>query len=177
MLQRRLAMNIRTLAPNELHLLSQIDVSETITLFYRMFDGKLESYQRTSARPHWNATDWAHETEMWQRNLLPDIWLGAFDGDRLVGAASLRYRLTGTMAQLTTLHIDRNHRRKGVARQLFAEIKRLAKESGAQSIYVSATESESAVGFYLSQGFLPTDQPHPRQLELEPEDIHMVMEL
>ncbi len=174
-------MNIRTLAPNELHLLSQIDVSETITLFYRMVDGKLESYQRTSARPHWNATDWAHETEMWQRNLMPDIWLGAFDGDRRVGAASLRYRLPGMtsarMAQLTTLHIDKAYRRQGVARQLFAEIKRLAKESGATSIYVSATESQSAVGFYLRQGFVPTEHPHPELFALEPEDIHMICQL
>ena len=174
-------MNIRTLAPNELHLLSQIDVSETITLFYRMVDGKLESYQRTSARPHWNATDWAHETEMWQRNLHPDLWLGAFDNDRLVGAASLRYRLPGMtserMAQLTTLHIDKAYRRQGVARQIFAEIKRLAQKSGATSIYVSATESQSAVGFYLSQGFVPTNEPNPQQFELEPEDIHMTLEI
>ena len=174
-------MNIRTLAPNELHLLSQIDVSETITLFYRMVDGKLESYQRTSARPHWNATDWAHETEMWQRNLQPDLWLGAFDNDRLVGAASLRYRLPGMtsarMAQLTTLHIDKAYRRQGVARQLFSEIKWLATESGATSIYVSATESQSAVGFYLRQGFVPTDHPHPELFALEPEDIHMICQL
>jgi hypothetical protein len=41
-------------------------------------------------------------------------------------------------------------------------------------MYVSAVPSESAVGFYQSQGFEPTDTPIPTLFELEPEDIHMV---
>lgn len=169
---------IRQLLPSELGQLSEIDVSEKITLSYRMTDGKLESFARDSARPRWSADDWAKHLAEWEKHLQPDIWLGAFDGERLVGAASLRYRLietsSRTMAQLTTLHIDKAYRRKGVAHRLFTEIKRLAMENGAQSIYVSATESESAVGFYLSLGFVPTNQPDLRLFELEPEDIHMV---
>jgi hypothetical protein len=42
---------------------------------------------------------------------------------------------------------------------------------------VSATESESAVSFYLSQGFRPTATPNPQMFELEPLDIHMVRPL
>ena len=174
-------MIIRTLAPNELSKLSEIDVSEEVTLAYRWQNGTLLSFPRQSARPKWSAADWATHLAEWQHNLHPDLWLGAFDGEQLAGAASLRYRLPGMssvrMAQLTTLHIDKAYRRQGVARQLFAEIKRLAKESGATSIYVSATESQSAVGFYLRQGFVPTDHPHPELFALEPEDIHMICQL
>jgi hypothetical protein len=57
------------------------------------------------------------------------------------------------------------------------EVIHLAKADGAQTLYVSARPSESAVRFYLSQGFQLTDNPHPRLLALEPEDIHMVMQL
>lgn len=170
-------IQIRSLAADELTLLAQIDVSEKVTLIYRWRNGRLEAVECESARPTWSASDWARHVTEWQANLQPDLWLGAVDGERLAGAASLRYRLHPKMAQLTTLHIDRNHRRQGVASQLMAEVKRLARESGAESLYVSATESQSAVGFYLSQGFVPTNEPDPRLFALEPEDIHMVCSL
>ena len=65
----------------------------------------------------------------------------------------------------------------GLARQLVQTIVAMAEEHGADQLYVSATESESAVGFYLSQGFRPTSTPDPRMFELEPKDIHMVRPL
>ncbi|MFN8445987.1 MAG: GNAT family N-acetyltransferase [Caldilineaceae bacterium] len=170
-------LQIRRLAVDELERLAEIDVAEKVTLSYRWQNRRLEAIQRDSERPSWNAGDWAHHVAEWQQHLQPDLWLGAFDGERLVGAASLRYQLRDKMAQLTTLHIDRNSRRQGVAHQLTAEVKRLAKESGAEFMYVSATESQSAVGFYLSQGFVPTNEPDPRLFALEPEDIHMICPL
>jgi hypothetical protein len=44
-------------------------------------------------------------------------------------------------------------------------------------VYVSATPSESAVGFYTSMGFTPTPDPIPELFALEPEDIHMIIDL
>ena len=38
---------------------------------------------------------------------------------------------------------------------------------------VSATPSESTVGFYRRRGFEPTAAPLPELLELEPEDVHL----
>jgi ribosomal protein S18 acetylase RimI-like enzyme len=105
------------------------------------------------------------------------VLLGALDGDRLAAVAILRYRLTESMAHLAFLHVSREYRRQGIAAQLTEEMVRLARLDGARELYVSATESESAVGFYLSQGFRPTDTPHPVLFALEPEDIHMIKEL
>jgi N-acetylglutamate synthase-like GNAT family acetyltransferase len=113
----------------------------------------------------------------WRDTLKPDVFLGAFAGEQLVGMASLRHRLAPNMAQLTTLHVSKPFRRAGVARELLRSVMGLAKESGARSIYVSATPSESAVGFYLSQGFRPADVPDPEMFRLEPEDIHMIRAL
>ena len=48
---------------------------------------------------------------------------------------------------------------------------------GADQLYVSAVPSESAVGFYRSQGFRLADEVHPDLYELEPDDIHMIKEL
>ena len=44
-------------------------------------------------------------------------------------------------------------------------------------MYVSAVPSESAVGFYRSQGFTPTQEVDEELYALEPEDIHMTKTL
>ena len=41
----------------------------------------------------------------------------------------------------------------------------------------ASVPTESAVGFYLRQGFRPTAEPDPELLALEPEDIHMARQL
>jgi len=104
------------------------------------------------------------------------IW-GAFDAERLVGIAAYRPHLTNTMDQLTFLHVSNGYRRQGIASRLFDQIEELARQSGAQELYVSATPSESAVGFYMNRGFILEPQPHPELFELEPEDIHMIKRL
>jgi len=103
--------------------------------------------------------------------------LGAFDGTRLVGIATFRPRLTETMAQLAFLHVSNGYRRQGIAARLFDQVEELAFQSGAQELYVSATPSESSVGFYTSRGCVWTPTPHPELFELEPEDIHMIKTL
>ena len=89
----------------------------------------------------------------------------------------MRYRLTETMAQLASLHVSREHRRQGVATLLLSEACRLARQDGAQTIYVSATPSESAVGFYLSQGFSPIARTRSRAPCAGAGGIHMILEL
>jgi hypothetical protein len=42
---------------------------------------------------------------------------------------------------------------------------------------VSATSTGSAVGFYLSRGCRLADPVHPKLFELEPVDIHLVLDL
>jgi hypothetical protein len=48
---------------------------------------------------------------------------------------------------------------------------------GSKRIYVSAVPSESAVGFYKSFGFDLVAEPLSELYELEPDDIHMILEL
>ena len=79
--------------------------------------------------------------------------------------------------QLEALFVDRAHRRHGIAAALVARIEVEARAGGARRLYVSATPSESAVGLYSSRGFGPTADPIPELLALEPEDVHMTLEL
>jgi GNAT superfamily N-acetyltransferase len=104
------------------------------------------------------------------------ILLGAFDGETIAGLALLGNELAPGVLQVALLYVSRPHRRRGVAGSLMDEMERLARDRGAQALYVSSVPSESAVGFYLSRGFRPTE-PLPEPFAKEPEDIHMLLPL
>jgi GNAT superfamily N-acetyltransferase len=81
------------------------------------------------------------------------------------------------MAQLDALFVSNGYRRRGIATRLLSRIVRLARADGADQLYVSATPSESAVGFYTSQGFRLAEKVNRELYLLEPEDIHMIRSL
>ncbi len=170
-------LTLREMSQDELPRAVEIDISERGELVYKYIDGKLEATPEGWYRPTWNAETLREGSWTTVLKLEGVKILGTFDGDRLVGIAVLRPRLTPTMAQLAALFVSKDYRRQGVARALTEEVCRLAREQGHSELYVSATPSESAVGFYLSQGFKPTTEVNPELFALEPEDIHMIKAL
>ncbi len=103
--------------------------------------------------------------------------MGAFHGEKLVGVCVMRPNIRRGMAQLAFLHGSNGYRRQGIGSHLTREMIIEAKTSGADRIYVSATPSGSAVGFYLSHGFELVEDVIPELFDLEPEDIHLVKTL
>ena len=103
--------------------------------------------------------------------------IGAFCGDRLVGIVMVTPDIAPAMAQLSFLHVTAGFRRQGIGARLLDEAMKRARNNGHRSIYVTATPTQSAVGFYLSCGFSPTEEPIPRLFALEPEDIHLIARL
>jgi ribosomal protein S18 acetylase RimI-like enzyme len=171
-------ITIRQIPKDQVHRLGDLDVSESGDMVYKWTEGHVEATHQEWHRPRWDAAAIRQHSEMVTNALARGgVMLGALDGELLVGFAALRYKLTDDMAQLVGLWVSRDYRRHKVAAGLVQEIVRLAKENGARALYVSATPSRSAVGFYQSQGFRPTLQVNQELYELEPEDIHMVKEL
>jgi len=170
-------IDIRAVDDSDLEGITAIDVSESGEQRYQVVGGELQVVEQAWQRTFWDADDWPRRLQSWAQKLKPDRYLGAYDGEQMVGIASLRYRLTPTMAQLTSLYIDVNYRRQRVAHRLVEEIFRLSRDNGVQMIYVSSKPSIPAVGFYTRQGFQHTTEPHPALYALQPEDIHMVMAL
>jgi ribosomal protein S18 acetylase RimI-like enzyme len=174
---------IRRMASSALARLAEIDRSEHVTQEYTHRRGVLEAHAIDLAVPSWDRTGAGeHSVQTRIREWQPILerggtLLGALDGERLAGLAIYRPRLANGMANLAVLHVTRSHRRRGVASRLTAEVARLARADGARQLYVSATPSGSAVGFYRSQGFVPTEQPDAALFALEPDDIHMVLAL
>ncbi len=162
---------------------AEIDRSEHVTLGYFFRDGRLESESVDWPVPRWFAEgESEHSVPAKVRDWKPLLeqggtMFGAFDGDLLVGLVIYRPELAGTTAQLAVLHVSNGYRRRGIATRLTAEAIRQARQDGATELYVSASPSRSAVGFYQSQGFRLVDKPHPELYALEPEDIHMIMTL
>lgn len=171
-------IDIRELQPGEFVSVADLDVTEEGAFVYTLRDQQLSESPEAWRRPPLDAERCRAITADWPTILdAGGVVLGATDGNRLVGVATLVPRLTTTWAQLHYLHVSRPYRRQGVARQLVTEVIRRARESGAEALYVSATPSQSAVGFYRSMGFVPVAEPHPRLFALEPEDIHMSLPL
>lgn len=176
-------VTIQQLTTAEIIRIAEIDRSEHVALHYAVKDGALQAEEVDWQIPPWSREGTgrhsvAAKVAAW-RPLLEDgaVLLGAMDGDRLAGIAILRCGLTPSVAQLAALFVSRAYRQQGVGRALVQEVIRRAREDGALTVYVSATPTGSAVGFYHTQGFALTSHPHPELYEQEPEDIHMVMSL
>jgi GNAT superfamily N-acetyltransferase len=108
------------------------------------------------------------------------VLLGAYDeeGEQgVVGLAVVQPSFESRLAWLAVLHVSRPHRRRGAARALWNAAVDLARGAGATSIYVSATPTGSAVGFYLGRGCRLADPPHPALFAKEPDDVHLVCSL
>jgi N-acetylglutamate synthase-like GNAT family acetyltransferase len=71
------------------------------------------------------------------------------------------------------LYVHRPWRRNAVAGSLLQRVVETARAGGAKRLYVSATRSESAVGFYTTSGFTPIAVADAELFEREPDDIHM----
>ena len=173
---------IEQLPASDIKRIAEIDRSEHVTGLYHTRDGELIAEEADISVPPWfsEGDEFSVQAKLKLWGPIVDdggVLLGALDGEQLAGFAILRYRLAEGTAQLAVLHVSRSYRRRGIARLLTEEVCRLARADGARSLYVSATPSNSAVGFYTSLGFTLVDQPHPELFALEPEDIHMVKAL
>jgi hypothetical protein len=84
--------------------------------------------------------------------------VGAFDGDTLVGFGVLAYQWRG------------DHRDYG-------RVAEEARKRGAKYLFISSTDTRSAVSFYKSNGSQLTDDVDPELFQKEPKDIHMLLRL
>lgn len=99
---------------------------------------------------------------------------GPVHGVGVAGLAVVQPCLEGDLAQLAFLNVSRPYRRRGVASALWVAAVEIARSADATALYVSATPTGSAVGFYLAKGCRLARPPHARLVADEPDDIHLV---
>jgi GNAT superfamily N-acetyltransferase len=172
------------LPAEDVSLLATIDRTEHLDVQYCVIDGELQqipsaitevaAWDPTGSGPHSVTAQIAFCESVVERG---GVLLGAFDGERTAGLAVVHPTFEPMLAWLAFLHVSRPYRRRGAGQALWDVAVDLALADGATSIYVSATPTESAVGFYLRQGCRLADPVHPDLFAAEPEDIHLVRAL
>ena len=168
----------RRLVAADLRRIGEIDRTERIEALYVQHGADLVRREGDWSSPPWRdgtgEHSVAHQRAQCEGYLAAGaLGLSAFEGERLVGIGLVTPHVRPGIAQLAFLHVSDGYRGRGVGSRLTAELERLAREQGDESMVVSATPSENTVGFYLRRGFEPMADPLPELLELEPEDIHM----
>lgn len=161
--------------------LADIDRSEVVKTLYKVRDGALVALDHGCRVPPWSGEALAEMTAFARDRFEAggEGW-AAFAGGRLVGVAVLGHapvRGDPRELQLALLYVSRAYRRRGVAGRLFDVLREAALRRGARRLYVSATPSDSAVGFYLSRGARLAAPVDAALFALEPEDVHLVVDL
>ncbi len=149
-------------------------------MLHTVSDGRLHSERVEVEVPPWDSEGHGDHSSARRvtefRPLVADgaTLLGAFIDDLFAGIAIVDPRFEEGTAWFAFLHVSRSYRRRGVASALWAAGVEIAADADATSIYVSATPSGSAVGFYTSRGCRLAEEPHPALFAKEPEDIHLI---
>jgi ribosomal protein S18 acetylase RimI-like enzyme len=176
---------VRRLGLDDVALVASIDRSERVEVEYRVEDGRLVEVPVSIVDiPPWDPEGTGghsvagHVAFCASAIVSGAVLFGAFDeAGELMGLATVHPAFEAGLAWLATLHVSRPHRRRGAASALWDAGIALAREAGATSMYVSATPTGSAVGFYLGRGCTLADPAHPALFADEPEDIHLVCRL
>jgi ribosomal protein S18 acetylase RimI-like enzyme len=177
-------LRVRRLPADDVSLVAAIDRTEHVDVEYRVIDGALRevpapitdiaAWDPTGTGPHSVAAKVAFCAAAVARG---GILLGAFDAEHTAGLAIVDPVFEPRLAWLAFLHVSRPYRRRGAAQALWNAAVDAAIADGAESLYVSATPTESAVGFYLRQGCRLAQPVHPELSAAEPEDVHLVCSL
>jgi N-acetylglutamate synthase-like GNAT family acetyltransferase len=178
-------LRVRRLDASDVELVAAIDRSERVETQYRVEAGRLvETPVVLADIPPWDPLGSGEHSVARHRSFCASILadgaalFGAFDDDGAVmGLATVHPTFEPGLAWLATLHVSRVHRRRGAASALWDASVALARDAGARSLYVSATPTGSAVGFYLGRGCRLADPPHPNLVADEPADIHLVCDI
>lgn len=176
-------VSYRAMVEADLARLAEIDRSESIRVGYRARGETLTQiavvwdsppFEKHGDGPH----SVAHQIEFCRRHLAAGATMvGAFHASKLVGVGVITPEVRPGMAQLAYLHVSNGYRRQGIASSIAQRLLAVARDLDARRLYVSATPTQSAVGFYRSLGFRPVAEPLPELFELEPEDVHMILDL
>ncbi|SDX04405.1 GNAT family N-acetyltransferase [Paenibacillus sp. CF384] len=158
-----------------------IDRSETIHVIYTCKNGILDETKSEHECPNWGEDDYLAIISRYEYELRSGgAAFGAYDQDKLVGFGVLAHPFRGPdnkQLQVDLMYVTRNYRRQGIGRRILDLLSNEAIARGAEYLYISSTETESAVKFYSSCGSLHTLEVDKELFEKEPHDIHMLKKL
>ena len=171
----------RIMTPDMAGKLTQIDRSESIDKIYE-WNGSVLSF--TETRFECSTWDPVALKEMQERFSLElqngGMAVGAFKGEILIGFGVLGHTFLGPdhdQLQVDLMYVSRRFRKQGIGTKMLEMLGAEAKKRGAKSLYISSTETRSAVSFYMGNGAAVTDLVDEELFRKEPKEIHMIKKL
>lgn len=166
-------IDIRPLKLEELSHIYKIDRSEEVARKYVHEDGELVA--KEEPQKIINGDDfWDGHIGNWQEAIEKNaLAFAAYDKNAIAGFAIVSMDVEKDATQILALYVSAEHRLSGIAKSLYLETLDASKAAKKKTIYVAATPTESAVAFYLSQGFTVLKGKNKNLLYLEDGDIHM----
>lgn len=174
-------IEVRRMRPEDAERLAEIDRSEVIDAICTIEDGQECWTEAGHECPTWNEQELTRLQGRFRHELQAGgAAFGAYDRERLAGFGVLGHRRLGEQQDMLTvdlMYVSRPYRRQGIGTRLMNALSEEAALRGAKSLYISSTETTSAVRFYRSFGSVNADEPDPESLAAEPLDIHMIRPL
>ena len=118
--------------------------------------------------------------DMVHRINLDQTGFGAFDGERIMGFATVSHHIFGAAAryvQLVCLQISEEYRRQDIGRKLFSLACEEARRLGADKLYISAHSSKESQAAYRALGCTPAEEVNEGLAAAEPFDVQMEFRL
>jgi GNAT superfamily N-acetyltransferase len=164
-----------------LHRIAEIDRAEEILEIYYLQNGQLRLKSDRQTVTHFDKEE-LDEIIQRQHKLIKNSGrvIGAFDGDILVGVASVENVKRGihrNYLKMDILYVSKSARGQKVGQNLLELCKTIAKGLGAEKLYISATPTRGTADFYLKNGAVMAQEIDPELFALEPEDIHLELEV
>ena len=107
---------------------------------------------------------------------LDQTGFGAFEGERIIGFATVSRRIFGMTAryvQLVCFQISEEYRRQGIGRKLFSMACEEARQLGAEKLYISGHSSKESQAAYRALGCSFTEEINEELAAAEPFDVQM----
>ena len=158
------------------HSLDDFVRHQTVTACWRKIDNDWQLvpnvYEEnwSQAQRREMAEDVAHHINLDQTGF------GAFDGERIIGFATVSHHIFGAAAryvQLVCLQISEEYRRQGIGRKLFSLTCEEARRLGAEKLYISAHSSKESQAAYRALGCTPAEEVNEGLAAAEPFDVQM----
>lgn len=174
-------MLIRLLERNEIEKVRNIDRSELVEKLYYYNHGNLIIKDVFIDDAGWTPSEMeSHVKHLYKVYDSGGYLYGAFEREKLAGIATLGKNFIGSAKNqlvVTFFHVDAQFRKQGIGTALMNTIIAQAKELKAKKLYISATPSKNTINFYFNRGASLTKELNPELFELEPEDIHLDLEI
>lgn len=175
---------VQALQPEDVSLIARIDRSEHVETEYHVVDGVLVA--RPPSKPeiaNWYRVGTGEHSVAAQIEFCASAvkagaaLFGAFDDDVAIALVGVNPKFENDLAWFAFFYVDRAYRRRGVGDELWTAAVAHVRAGGATRMYISASPTGSAVGFYLKHGCQLADPVHPALFANEPDDIHLIYSL